>query len=96
MAKNKKRKIGTIWKNLQEFLNPSNPAKVKPGQPLSTYQGGPMNNQAALIAALNRHPPFAKDKVSLPPQDVPPNASVGELLVALVVEYDANGWDVVR
>lgn len=88
------RKIETIWRNLQKFLNPANPAKVRTKHAVTKYLNGPAATQAALIVTLNKYPPFKRDDVSLRPNDVPPNATVGQLLIALVVEYENNGWDV--
>ena len=90
----KVRKIGTIWKNLREFLNSDNPGSVAGAHPLSMYYQGPHGSKDVLVVALNRHTPFYRDELDLPASTVK-DTNVGDLFSAIQIRYEEpNGWSV--
>lgn len=91
----KRRKIGTIWRNLQKFLNKHYPNEVKPSDALSDYMQGDFN-LPALVAALNRYPRFKNDGIVVLPGSVAHLTLVGELFIALLLAYEIAGWEIVR
>ncbi|HET7715405.1 MAG TPA: hypothetical protein VFK86_07235 [Bauldia sp.] len=94
LAVNARRSIRerTIIDRLEEFFGRE---ITTHNAPIENYIRGGPGAVRALAASLNRFDHFHDDGLGLTPSDLQGIETIGEVVIAIVVWYRRNGWNVV-
>ncbi|MBK8456019.1 MAG: hypothetical protein IPL47_01980 [Phyllobacteriaceae bacterium] len=84
--------VEVIREGVKRVLNPKKPESVSIFDPLSKYAQGGGLAIIALINHINKASPFKETGLSLTPQDLPANPAVGDLMTAIIKDYEKRGW----
>lgn len=88
----KTRHSSTIVRRVKVFLKPGDPSAVRVADNVSDHVHG--GNIRALAGPLNTSENFAKDGMSLAPDDLNDVVTVKQLILAIIKWYEDNGWTI--
>src|SRR4051812_8072476 len=84
----------TIWARLVRVLDPTGTKVITPKDPVEDHiKGGPQAVRA-FANVLNNSPQFSADGLSLVPGDMANVATIGDIEVAIIKNYESRGWTV--